>query len=272
MANPSVEESSPAESGSPKEEKSPYGLSLPSRIIQVLTEEDIGDRELLIVGDVHGCCNEVKEMMDTNNITKENTCVIFVGDLINKGPNSIGVIDYVMENDWYSVRGNHDEISMSEYFLKTKARESYGWVTELQQGQVDWLSELPYAIHIPTRQIIVAHAGLLPGLPLEKQEPDVFLHIRCVKPEGNGWVWTKKYMEEYDLWGSVWSGPEHVFYGHDARRLFIEFPHATGLDSGCVYGLKLTAIYPSNRKILTVKAHQNYKNKEFYNQLQTDEK
>lgn len=278
MADPSTASEEGNSSAGPGEaeeskERSPYGLPLPSQLIRVVTEDEIGDRELLIVGDVHGCYDEVREMMDTYNITKENTCVIFVGDLINKGPNSIGVIDYVMENDWYSVRGNHDEVSMSEYALSktNKSRDKYEWVTKLQQEQLDWLSELPYAIHIPTRQIIVVHAGLVPGVPLDKQEPDAFLHIRCVRREGDGWVWTKKFIEEYDLWGSVWSGPEHVFYGHDARRLFIQFPYATGLDSACVYGLQLTAIYPSTRKILTVKAHENYRFKEYYNQLQTDE-
>ena len=253
-------------------EKSPYGLPLPARLIRVLKEDEIGDRELLIVGDVHGCYDEAKELMDTNGITRENTCVIFVGDLINKGPRSGKVIDYVRENGWYSVRGNHDEVSMLEYNLsKTREpQEKYKWVTDLQQEQVDWLFELPYAIHIPTRQIIVAHAGILPEVPLDEQVPDAFLHIRCVKRVGNKLEWTRKFLEDQELWGSVWSGPEHVYYGHDARRQFIEFPFATGLDSGCVYGLKLTAIYPSSRKVLRVKAHQNYKHKNTYDQLQTE--
>ena len=256
-----------------EERKSPYGLPLPSELVRVLEEDDVGDRELLIVGDIHGCYDELKEMMDSNNITKENTCVIFVGDLINKGPKSGCVIDYVMENGWYSVRGNHDEISMLEYNLSKSGepQEKFQWVKNLQQEQVDWLSQLPYAVHIPSRQIIVVHAGLLPGVTLDLQIPNVFLHIRCVKSVEDRWEWTKQFLEDQELWGSVWSGPEHVYYGHDAKRQFIEFPHATGLDSGCVYGLKLTAIYPATRKLLQVKAHKNYKIKQTYNQLQTDE-
>lgn len=254
-------------------EKSPYNLPLPSELVHIITEDDIGGREVLVVGDVHGCYDELKEMMDTNDINKENTCVIFVGDLTNKGPHSLKVIQYIMENGWYSVRGNHDEISMHEHALAQEKTPSlkFQWVTQLQKKELDWLSELPYALRIPTRQIIVVHSGMLPGIPLEKQMPDVFIHIRCVKQEGETFAWTKKFCEDLTLWAEVWSGPEHVYYGHDARRLFKEFPFATGLDSACVYGLKLTAIYPSSRKVLRIQAHCNYTNNSKYVHLQPDQ-
>ena len=250
-------------------ERSPYDLPLPDELVHVLTEDDIGGRELLIVGDVHGCYDELKELIDMNDINKESTCVIFVGDLMNKGPYSLKVVQYIMENGWFSVRGNHDEESMQEHALAHEKRPSdkFQWVTQLQKKELDWLSKLPYALHIPTRQIIVVHAGLLPGIPLEKQMPDYFLHIRCVKQEGEMFAWTKMFDENHKLWAEVWSGPEHVYYGHDARRLFREFPFATALDSACVYGLNLTAIYPSSRKVLRVNAQKNYTSKNKYANL-----
>lgn len=249
---------------SKRPERSPYDLPLPSKLIQVVTEKEIGDRELLIVGDVHGCYHELKELMDTNAINKDNTCVLFVGDLLNKGSYSIEVVQYIMDNGWYSVRGNHDEICMHEHAQaqSIEPRPKFQWVTQLQKEEVDWLYELPYALHVPTRQILVVHAGLLPGTPLEKQSLDAFLHMRCVEQKGDKLEWNRKFSEDMKLWAEVWSGPDHVYYGHDAKRLFIEFPFATGLDSGCVYGLNLTAIYPLTRKVLTVKAHQNYTKKE----------
>ena len=249
----------PSTSESTTEKRSPYDLPLPSKIIQLLSEEDIGGRDLLIVGDVHGCFDELKELVESNHITPKDTCVVFVGDLVNKGPKSIEVIQYVMENGWYSIRGNHDEVCLRELKL-LKERDpapEYQWVTKLAKKEQQWLSELPYVIHIPSRQIIVVHAGLVPDKPLEEQEVDAFLHMRCIKQVGSKWDWAKKFLdEEYQLWGKVWSGPEHVYFGHDARRLFQECKFATGLDTGCVYGHELTAIYPLNRKVIKVKSHQ----------------
>lgn len=243
--------------------KSPYGLPLPSKIIQVLSEDDIGGRDLLIVGDVHGCYDELRELIETNAITKENTCVVFVGDLVNKGPKSLEVVEYIIDNGWYSVRGNHDEISISES-MKDDPMPKYQWATNFPKKSLDWLSELPYAIQIPSRQIIVVHAGLLPYTPLEQQDLDVFLHMRCVRQNdasapNSSWEWIRQYnVEDYQLWGGVWPGPEHVYFGHDARRFFQEHKYATGLDTACVYGVELTAIYPLGRQVIKIKSHQNY--------------
>lgn len=237
-------------------DRSPYGLPLPSRKIQVLSEEDIGGRDVLIVGDVHGCYDELKDLLDSHHINKDNTCVVFVGDLVNKGPKSLEVIEYVIDNGWYSVRGNHDEISLQEQ-RKEETQPKFQWTAKLTKKSLEWMQELPYMIHIPSRGIVVVHAGLLPGTPIEEQVPDACLHMRCVKHSGTSWEWTRKFDDqEYKLWGTEWAGPEHVYFGHDARRFFQEHKFATGLDTACVYGIELTAIYPLGRQVIKVKSRQ----------------
>ena len=252
-----------SEAAETEEVKSPYGVALPPQAIKVLSEEEIGGRDLLIVGDVHGCFDELKELVDTNYIDNENTCVLFVGDLVNKGPKSPEVVEYVKKNGWYSVRGNHDEISAKECIeFKNNGVEpspKLTWVKNLPKESLDWLLSLPYALHVPSRQLVVAHAGFMPDTPLEEQTPDVCLHMRCVKRGESGWEWTKKYTEEdgYTLWGKAWSGPEHVYFGHDARRFHQKHQYATGLDTACVYGRELTAVYPLTGRVLKVKSHQD---------------
>ena len=62
--------------------------------------------ELLVIGDVHGCLDQLKELL--KDVDRSKTRVILCGDLIDRGPNSIGVIDYVRENNIECVLGNHE--------------------------------------------------------------------------------------------------------------------------------------------------------------------
>lgn len=247
------------------ESRSPYGLPLPPRNIQVLSEEEIRDRELLIVGDVHGCYDELRELLDSNHVNKDNTCVVFVGDLVNKGPKSPEVVEYVMKNSWYSVRGNHDEVSLKEQ-MSEQPSPKLEWTTRLTKASVDWLHSLPYMIHIPSRSIVVVHAGLLPDLLLQEQTPDMMLHMRCVRQRNDSdWEWIREYDNvDYRLWGEAWSGPEHVYFGHDARRFYQKHKFATGLDTACVYGVELTAIYPAEGRVIKVKSKQDPPKKQKY--------
>ena len=65
---------------------------------------------LLIIGDVHGMLDELKDLLgkaDYNSSRGDR--VIFVGDLVNKGPKSSGVVQYAMDINATTVRGNHED-------------------------------------------------------------------------------------------------------------------------------------------------------------------
>lgn len=246
-------------------DRGPYGLPLPVRKHQVITEEELGGRNLLVIGDVHGCYDELVELLAKCNGRDPNLCVIFVGDLMNKGPKSAEVVQLVRGMGAYCVRGNHDEVSLREWQKYCEGgvplSHEFQWLKSLSNDDLLWASELPYTISIPSKNIVVVHAGLVPGVGLECQHLDDLLHLRDVLfvPHSSKWAGFKKPCDDSVPWASAWPGPEHIYFGHDAKRFFQSYDHATGLDTGCVYGGKLTAVFPlEGDRTVQVESHGIY--------------
>lgn len=72
---------------------------------------------VVLVGDVHGCYEELLELLKKCNVD-DNTSVIIVGDLVNKGPYSAEVVAYARKKGIWAVRGNHDEALLKDIHCK----------------------------------------------------------------------------------------------------------------------------------------------------------
>jgi predicted phosphodiesterase len=69
--------------------------------------------KVLIIGDIHGCLVEFKDLLNKSNYNDADTSLILVGDLVNKGPYSAEVVKYARSLNAYCVRGNHDDSALS---------------------------------------------------------------------------------------------------------------------------------------------------------------
>jgi len=168
--------------------------------------------------------------------------------------------------------------------------------SSLSDDDVDWLANLPYTITIPAaylldkadadqhagehslqQDIIIVHAGLIPGVPLEMQHTQTMITVRelqCVQhTQGTNetetgtqhFIHYKGGTDEDEdsgpapkLWGKIWDGPQHVIFGHDARRGLQINDHSTGLDTGVCYGGELTGIILPGKTLVSVKAEKRY--------------
>ncbi|XP_074593441.1 bis(5'-nucleosyl)-tetraphosphatase PrpE [asymmetrical]-like [Brevipalpus obovatus] len=246
----------------------PWNIPLPPVHHKVL-EKELIDRfdEILVIGDVHGCFDELRECLNTvhaNTTTK--ILKIFVGDLINKGEKSKEVLNYVMnegKNECFSIRGNHEEKVLREYgkhHEDKKYTQYYSWIKDITTEEIEFISSLPYTIRLPTLNVIIVHAGLIPKLSLDQNQPFEMVNMRNVMIE-NGNMTASRDHKVGESWASKWTGPDHVYFGHDARRKFQRHQFATGLDTGCVYGGQLTSVFikgPRKGNIITVKAKKVY--------------
>ena len=214
--------------------------------------------KILIIGDVHGCLVELKEIVAAAESlldAHEKLRIILVGDLVNKGPFSAEVIQYVRSQEWCCVMGNHDEY-IAKFFRDEDWDASKNWIHKLSIEDRQWLLDLPYTISIPQTNSIVVHAGLLPGVPLEAQRLKDMILMRTVsRGEGQAWQ-AHEVLGEGMAWAEIWSSQSsdecpividgkgtvpHIYFGHDARRGLQRTKHATGLDTGCCYGGCLSA-------------------------------
>jgi len=218
---------------------------------------------VIIVGDIHGCYDEFQELLRHTHFNPENDSLVLVGDLVNKGPKSPQVIQLARQLAAHVVRGNHDDTVLRAWVMRRKLHErgedpstlpllnKFNWLDSLSNEDFEWMRSLPYTISIPTHNAIVVHAGLVPDLPLAHQSIANMSKMRNLirkQLDDGSCIWEGTSADDVgEPWASVWSGKEHVYFGHDAKRRLQRHNFATGLDTGCCYGGQLTAcILPGN--------------------------
>jgi hypothetical protein len=193
----------------------------------------------IIIGDVHGCSVELEALLERVGVDYGDM-LVFVGDVVSKGPDSLGALDVVRRTGAIMVRGNHEarllawKKSPNEIVLGKAHREV---VEKLREE--DWTILEASVLHydLPAHEARVVHAGVVPGVPIEKQTPENLVTIRSIDAHGQA-----SDKATGPLWGELYKGPPHIVFGHNAVTGLQLHPWATGLDTGCVYGGRLAAI------------------------------
>lgn len=214
----------------------------------------------LIVGDVHGCREELDDLLRESG-WESGDGLVSVGDLVAKGPDSLGVVRLMRELRADAVRGNHDQHCLVWWDAKQareelpELRPTHRNVAErLEDEDWAWLADRPLWLELAEHDALVVHAGLLPDVPLEEQDPYDLMNMRSILADGTG-------SNDYDAgipWAECWPGPRLVVFGHDAVRGLQNHPYAVGLDTGCVYGGWLTGLWLPGRDLVAVPARAAY--------------
>ena len=196
----------------------------------------------IFIGDVHSCAAELAELLSAVAVTDDDQ-VIFVGDLLSRGPDPLGVLQLFRSVRARSAIGNHEQRLLAGHHARLRGEpgpkqgSSHAEVALLLSDE-DWaiLESMPLWVDVPEHDVRVVHAGIVPGVPFEKQDPWMLTHIRSIDERG-------KPSEKWGtLWGSLYQDEPHIVFGHNARQRPQLHPHATGLDTACVYGGALTAL------------------------------
>lgn len=212
-----------------------------------------------IIGDVHGCYHTLLELLKK---LEQNSRIIFVGDLCDRGLYSKEVIELVIENNYECILGNHEDFMLKhihDYFNNRPNRwydnkkiggketiDSYKNDIKTLKRHIKYLKKLPRYILID--KYFITH-GL--GLPYFKRKDLKDENIQ------NGII-KARLLDETTKWGENWEKDWKDYniiniFGHTKYDEVKIGKNYYGIDTGCVYGGKLTAIELESMKIIDVK-------------------
>lgn len=249
----------------------------------------------VVIGDIHGMLAELRELLDAAKVWRGDR-VVFLGDLIDKGPEGPEVVSFVRRAGYECVLGNHEEkalrwlkheeVRLAKIAANPKQQapanpmKPWGGSEDawrvLSPEDVEWLRTLPMTIDLGGNMVAV-HAGFLPRTPIAKQHKNDMCRMRWIDPVKNKMVSMDKSPdgiatpEGSRFWMELWDGQEGVVYGHvvhtlDAPRVDVRpggpRTWCYGIDTGGVHGGKLTALVlrdeTADPEIVQVDAKRTY--------------
>jgi serine/threonine protein phosphatase 1 len=198
---------------------------------------------IFIIGDIHGCLDMLKRMLEKIPWDPGGDRLIFVGDYIDRGEDPKGVVEYILELEKCSSRieclmGNHEaafldylEGKEKKLFLMNggyQTLESYDTEREgpenhlVPKTHMDFYHSLKSYLEL--EDYYVVHAGFKPGVPPEKQSFEDLI-----------WIRDPFIFSAHDF-------GKRVIFGHTPFSEPLVLDNKIGLDTGAVYGNKLTCL------------------------------
>ncbi|AKF13408.1 calcineurin-like phosphoesterase [Sinorhizobium phage phiN3] len=219
---------------------------------------------LFIVGDVHGCLTQLKDLLEgVDEQIEEGDEVVFVGDYVDRGPDSKGVIDLLIErqknhpNKHTFLMGNHEDMMLSgDYWLPNGGIQTIKSYIPNEEdwkdipGHADFLRRfVPYEhkvflnslkMNYQVGKVVVVHAAIDPACPLEDQSSHTMLWER-----------------DFDGYNGEYNGGWTVVRGHTPLNGMKVTKNQFMIDTACVFGGELTCLVidpdkPSNYHTISI--------------------
>jgi protein phosphatase len=236
-----------------------------------------------IIGDVHGCADELQALLarlgyrvewsdgqHNRNVTvtpPEGRKLVFVGDLVDRGPNSPDVLRIAMSmtaaGTAYAVQGNHDR-KLQRWLAGRNVTIAHGLQQSIDQLEGEergfreavatFLDGLRSHVWLDGGRLAVAHAGL---------KQDMIGRGSGAVREFALFGETTGEIDEFGLpvradWAANYRGPTTVIYGHTPVVRADWVNNTLCIDTGCVFGGKLTALRWPEKEIVDVPAERTW--------------
>ncbi len=231
----------------------------------------------VFIGDIQGCLGELERLLEAVQFDPARDELHPVGDVVNRGPDSLGVLRLLRELDAGGVLGNHDVHALLRMRGERQAgrRDTLEPLLESDEAPelLAWLAERP--VIRAWEDLLCVHAAISPrwsdpvatldGLDALADSPQLAFAISARYCDEQGqrppadWPPPEP---PFQAWYKHWQArPEEtrtVVFGHWARNGLVLEPRVRGLDTGCLYGKQLTAWIAEEDRIVQVKAKRVY--------------
>ncbi len=207
------------------------------------------------IGDIHGCLKHLQDLLNLVKPDLDRHKLVFIGDYLDRGPHSHGVVDYIIDlkkkynpENIICLMGNHERMFLDflqgqeeTFFLlnggEATAVSYWGDQWELRErrlpvGHEQFFEALK--LHYETDDYIFVHGGLRPGLPFSAQQEKDLL-----------WIRKDFIFSEFDF-------GRRIIFGHTPFRTPLVLPNKIGIDTGAVYGNQLTCVLLPEEKFFSV--------------------
>lgn len=231
----------------------------------------------VFIGDIQGCRDELEALLEAIRFDPATQRLHPAGDLVNRGPDSLGTLRLLRQLDAGGVLGNHDlhAINTAAGRRPPGRRDTLDELLAADDAPelLAWLAERPFVRE--EAGILCLHAGVHPhwpdpltqlaGSPVDSTLPDVAFVTRARYCSATG----ERPDEDWPApgppfapWDEHWRARPNetrtVVFGHWSQRGLVCLPRTRGLDSGCVWGRALTAWLPDDDRFVSVPARRAY--------------
>lgn len=243
----------------------------------------------IAIGDIHGCLQELQELLHLIGAAQDR--LVFVGDLVDRGPDSAGVVQLIRRLEQHgsvlTVKGNHDDNAAS-WLLRSRKHKAAGTTIKpppagrlaewagLTPEDVDWLEALPVVAEAAPGWLAV-HAGF-EDRAMGRQKEDKCMRTRWIDASTGRMIQVGS-KDDLDAqppnsvwWTERWRGSDHVVYGHAVHSLTDprvdtneDGMECWGIDTGACFGGRLTALCLETRQLWQVQAQRAYREYKKYN-------
>lgn len=216
---------------------------------------NVSDQKYIAIGDIHGCLHSLKALTKKLKPYTDRK-LVFIGDYIDRGPDSKGVVDFLMEykkqQECIFLRGNHEQMLLDAYHKNDMEL----WFINGGKSTIDSYQEEVTSFTLPadhlefyeqtelyydTPEYFFVHAGVPPRQTIREALED--------KRSEHDFLWGRSHLNTMK---KPWE--KTVVFGHTPRSHPIQKDKMLGIDTGCVYSSmgygKLTAaLLPENKFI-----------------------
>jgi serine/threonine protein phosphatase 1 len=204
-----------------------------------------------IIGDIHGCYAELRELLDKAALAADDQ-IVAIGDIVDRGPQSAEVVAFFQQTpNAYSILGNHERKHIRSFRGEIEAADSQR-ITRAQIGEADYPAAVTFMDSFPRylelADALLVHGLYEPGIPLTEQKETVVV----------GTLTGEAYLREHYPWPwyEHYDGTKPLIVGHrdyaGKMQPLIYRDRVYGIDTRCCYGGSLTGLLLPDFKLISV--------------------